>query len=42
MTSDVNISELIALGWYPAVSLLDGLKMTIEIEKQRKNYLCVI
>ena len=41
MSSDVNISELIALGWHPEVSLREGLKRTIEIERERKNYLCV-
>lgn len=41
MSSDVNISELSALGWHPKVSLLEGLKDTIEIERRGKNYLCV-
>lgn len=42
MSSDVNISELCALGWHPEVSLLDGLKNTIEIERKGEKYLCVI
>ena len=37
MSSDVNISDLNALGWYPEVSLLEGLKSTIEIERKAKN-----
>jgi nucleoside-diphosphate-sugar epimerase len=41
MSSDVNISELIALGWASRVSLREGLKRTIEIERGRKKYLCV-
>lgn len=41
MSSDVNISELSALGWHPEVSLLEGLNKTIAIEKKRKSYLCV-
>jgi nucleoside-diphosphate-sugar epimerase len=41
MSSEVNISELSALGWSPEVPLLDGLKNTIEIEKKGKKYLCV-
>lgn len=41
MSSDVNISELSALGWYPEVSLLQGLKNTIEIERKGGG-VCVI
>lgn len=35
MASDVDISGLSALGWKPGVSLEDGLKRTIEIERGR-------
>lgn len=35
MTSNVDITGLSALGWKPEVSLNDGLKRTIEIEKRR-------
>lgn len=33
MASDVNISGLIAMGWTPEVSLEDGIKRMIEMEK---------
>jgi nucleoside-diphosphate-sugar epimerase len=39
MSSDVNNSELIALGWHPAISLREGLKTTIKTERERKSYL---
>ena len=42
MSSDVNISELRLLGWQPKVSLLDGLKNTIKIERKGKRFLCDI
>jgi nucleoside-diphosphate-sugar epimerase len=42
MSSDVNISELCSLGWHPKISLLNGLKNTIKIERKDKRFLCVI
>jgi len=35
MESRVDISELQKLGWNPRVTLEDGLKTTIALEKER-------
>ena len=39
MCSEVNISELRSLGWSPKVSLLEGIKKTITIERKVEFFL---